>query len=60
MISEIRAHFKSIAIGKLAEVTTSNCGEAAVVVTAAQNETGNIPNSMYLPFQSIHDSYPKV
>lgn len=31
MISEIRVHFKSIAIGKWAEVTNSNCGEAAVV-----------------------------
>lgn len=51
MISEIRAHFKGTAIGKWAEVTTSNCGEAAVVVTAEQNETGNTPpKSMYLPF----------
>lgn len=43
MISEMRAHFKSIAIGGLAAVTTSNCGEVAVVVTAEQNETGNTP-----------------
>jgi hypothetical protein len=50
MISEIRAHFKSTAIGKRAEVTTSDCGEAAVVVTDEQNETGNTPKSMYLPF----------
>jgi hypothetical protein len=46
MISEIRAHSKS----KRAEVTTSDCGEAAVVVTDEQNETGNTPKSMYLPF----------
>jgi hypothetical protein len=50
MISGIRAHFKSTAIGKWAEVTTSNCGEAAVVVTAEQNETGNTPKSICLPF----------
>jgi hypothetical protein len=43
MISEMRAHFNSIAKGKWAEVTTSKCGEAAVLVTAERNETGNNP-----------------
>lgn len=57
MISEIRAHFKSTAIAKWAEATTSNCGEAAVVATAEQNETGNTPPSrcifLFSPFMKV-------
>jgi hypothetical protein len=50
MISEIGAHINSTAIGKRADVTTSKCGEAAVVVTAERNETGNTPTLIFLPF----------
>jgi hypothetical protein len=61
MISEIRAHFKGTAIGKWAEVTTSNCGEAAVVVTAEQNETGNTPPSrcilLFSPFMNVNRKF---